>query len=374
MNHRTVSVALLAAVLFASALPAGAQSDVLLRLRSGLPQGDRFRVDSAGGLVSLGQLGNGVIPASGGGVRMMWHPYKAAFRAGSADVAGNYWDEVRIGFFSWAGGIRTTASGQSALAFGDNVSVGSTAGIGLGSTIEVSGTAGFAAGFSNVCSGYACTALGHTVRAGGEGSVALGYRVNAHNNYTVALGYRASSGTRTGTFVWGDQSATDSVINQANNEFRIRAAGGVRLRTSSAANSVLGTNANTGCDLLAGTGTWSCSSSRTIKDDFAAVNGEDVLLRLRGTPVSTWRYLGEGREVRHLGPVAEDFHAAFGLGAASTSIGLGDIDGVNFAAAQALEARTASLRGELEAVRAELAEARRRLAEMEARLAKLEQR
>jgi hypothetical protein len=57
-------------------------------------------------------------------------------------------------------------------------------------------------------------------------------------------------------------------------------------------------------------------------------------------PVNTWSYIGEQGLVRHAGPFAEDSHGAFGLGATSTAIGLQDIDGVNFAAIQALETRT----------------------------------
>src|SRR5688500_19879270 len=79
--------------------PAAAQSDILLQLRSGSPAGDRFRVDSAGGFVALGQIGFGIIPASGAGWRMMWHPQKVAFRAGYADAGGQF-DEANIGYYS----------------------------------------------------------------------------------------------------------------------------------------------------------------------------------------------------------------------------------------------------------------------------------
>src|ERR1044072_1259266 len=109
MNRfRTFALAALAASAALSA-PAAAQSDILLRLRSGSPAGDRFRVDSAGGVVAIGRLGVGIIPASGSGYRMMWHPFKAAFRAGGTDDggAGTYWDEANIGFYSWAGGNQT---------------------------------------------------------------------------------------------------------------------------------------------------------------------------------------------------------------------------------------------------------------------------
>ena len=84
--------------------PAAAQSDILLRLRSGSPLGDRFRVDSAGGMVALGSIGIGIIPASGQGTRMMWYPYKAAFRAGYADAGGQFDDATSASTRGRAGG------------------------------------------------------------------------------------------------------------------------------------------------------------------------------------------------------------------------------------------------------------------------------
>jgi hypothetical protein len=334
MKPGTLIAAALAATLLAA--PAGAQSDILLRLRSGSPPGDRVRFDSAGGVVAIAQsAASCVIPATGTGSRMMWHPCKRALRAGT--VSGTEWDDSNVGLNSWAGGNSPVASGQSAFAFGDGV------------------------------------------RAGGTGSVALGYRTTANNDYSVAIGFRASNNGKTGTLVLGDQSATDSVLNQANNELRARYAGGFRFRTSTAANGTLGVGGNTGCDLPGGSGTFTCSSSRTLKESFRAVDGEDVLLRIRATPVTTWSYIAEGRQVRHMGPVAEDFRAAFGLGAGSTSIGLGDIDGVNFAGVQALEARTAALQRQVDAksarvaqLEAELAATRRQLADLAARVDRME--
>ncbi|HEU4457439.1 MAG TPA: hypothetical protein VFR81_30495, partial [Longimicrobium sp.] len=71
MIRRTLLFTALAGLALAPA-PAAAQSDILLQLRSGSPAGDRFRVDSAGGVVAIGELGIGIIPASGAGYRMMW--------------------------------------------------------------------------------------------------------------------------------------------------------------------------------------------------------------------------------------------------------------------------------------------------------------
>jgi hypothetical protein len=85
-------------------------------------------------------------------------------------------------------------------------------------------------------------------------------------------------------------------------------------------------------------------------------------------PVTTWNYIAEGKDVRHMGPFAQDFYAAFQLGTDSTSIGMIDINGVNLAAVKALAERTA----ELKAAQAALDEKVRRIDELEERVARLE--
>jgi len=368
---RTLAAAGLALVL---AAPAAAQSDVLLQLRSGSPAGDRFRVDSAGGVVAIGKLGIGIIPASGAGYRMMWYPFKAAFRAGGTDDggAGNYWDDANIGFYSWAGGNRTIANDFASFAFGDQVTVTGSSAVGFGGNSTVDGNFGFSAGSQNRCFGFVCVSLGFMANADGQGAVALGYRTTADADYSFALGRMATTNGYTGAFVWGDASINDSVQASANNQFTVRARGGIRLRTSTATSSAVGANANTGCDIPGNSGSMSCASSRTLKANFLNVDGDDLLARIRRTPVSTWSYIGEDGNVRHMGPVAEDFHAAFGLGTNATTIGHLDIDGVNFAGVKALEARTTELQrqvAERDRANAELAT---RVTELEARLARME--
>ena len=49
-------------------------------------------------------------------------------------------------------------------------------------------------------------------------------------------------------------------------------------------------------------------------------------------PVQTWRYKGEDSTMLHMGPYAEDFRAAFGLGTDSLTIGHIDLGGVLLAA------------------------------------------
>jgi hypothetical protein len=384
--------ALVAGALLAAGSAAAQSSPVLLDLNSGSPQTDRFRVDSSGAFVAYGfvrDVGNTTgcaaqLPASGAGTRFMWHPCRGAVRFGRAPIGAGAtsWDDANMDDFTFAGGNQVTASDYGAFAYGDQVTVSSTVGVGFGSNVTVSGTAGFSAGASNVCSGFACTAIGYTVRAGGQGSVALGYRTTANNDYAVALGYRASNNTHTGTMVMGDESTTDSVRNQADNEFRIRYNGGIRLRVSTAANgNTPGAGGNVGCDLTVAVPSWTCASSRTLKENYEPVSGEDVLIRLRSVPITTWNMIGGDAEVRHLGPVAEDFYQAFPLGLGPTTIGMGDIDGVNLAAAKALEARTVDLQTQLNARTAQVLQLQAQvdaqadvIARMEERLRALEAR
>jgi len=367
---RNFALPLVTGLTVSAAAPLAAQSATLLQLQAGSQLGDRFRVDSTGGFAAFGSMGNcSPVAPAGAGMRLVWSPCKGAFRAGQVDVASpTDWDDANIGYFSWAGGHQTIASGTPSFAFGDQVKVTSIAGVGFGSTVTVTGVAGFSAGASNKCTGFGCVAVGAFNNAGGQGSVALGYRVFASADYAFALGHRASNHGYSGTFVWGDASTTDSVRNQAKNEFRVRAAGGIALRTSMNASNAPGVNGNTGCDLPAGSGSWSCASSRYVKENVADVDGEDVLTKVRDIPVTTWNYIAEGKQVRHMGPFAQDFYAAFGLGTDSASIGMIDINGVNLAAIKALEQRTA----ELQAAQAALEAKSERLDQLEARVARLE--
>jgi hypothetical protein len=385
--HRSLARTCAALALLASAAPAAAQSDILLQLRSGSPAGDRFRVDSAGGVIALGQIGYGIIPATGAGWRMMWYPNKVAFRAGYADAGGQF-DEANIGYYSWAGGALNTAAGIYSFAMGNQNTVEASAqcGMALGSGNMVwgsggsIGTCGIALGLNNDVLDHAGVAIGQNAWSDGDAAVALGYRTTADADYSMAFGYRASTNGHTGAKVFGDASTTDSIEAVANNEFAVRAAGGFRFRSNA--------TLTNGCNIAAGGASITCASSMTLKENFGDVDGEDVLARMRRIPVNSWNYIDEGRQSRHLGPFAEDFWREFALGAEPLAIGHLDIDGVNFAGVKALDTRTREmqsaittqaqqidqLRSDNEALRAANAAMEARNAEMEARNAEMEAR
>jgi hypothetical protein len=105
-------------------------------------------------------------------------------------------------------------------------------------------------------------------------------------------------------------------------------------------------------------------SDRRAKTAFAPIDTLAVLARVLELPLSEWSYKTD-TAVRHIGPTAQDFHAAFGLGSDDTTIATIDADGVALAAIQGLNARleaeNAALRDALDALRAELGAVRRRM-------------
>jgi hypothetical protein len=80
-------------------------------------------------------------------------------------------------------------------------------------------------------------------------------------------------------------------------------------------------------------------SDRAVKQDFAPVDSQEILARLVSMPVERWSYRFQDPSVRHIGPMAQDFAAAFGLGSDDRRIDVVDANGVTIAAIQALYAQ-----------------------------------
>jgi hypothetical protein len=78
------------------------------------------------------------------------------------------------------------------------------------------------------------------------------------------------------------------------------------------------------------------TSDRNLKEEFEVVNPFEVLEKVAAMPITTWEFNFDEADIRHMGPMAQDFHAAFGLGATDTKIGLTDSSGVALAAIQGL--------------------------------------
>ena len=104
------------------------------------------------------------------------------------------------------------------------------------------------------------------------------------------------------------------------------------------------------------------TSDRSLKTAVTPVDPASVLAAVTDLPVSTWSFIGDG-DVRHVGPMAQDFASAFGLGESDTSINVADAAGVSLAAIQALAAENrdlaatnADLQARIEALEAQMAQ------------------
>jgi hypothetical protein len=128
----------------------------------------------------------------------------------------------------------------------------------------------------------------------------------------------------------------------------MRFAGGARIFTNQGLTS--------GVEISAGGGSWNTVSDRRKKENFETLDTERILHKVAQLPLTSWNYKSQPATTRHIGPMAQDFYAAFGLDgiANDTTINSSDIDGVNMAAIQALEKRTRQLQEENDQLKAKL--------------------
>jgi hypothetical protein len=89
-----------------------------------------------------------------------------------------------------------------------------------------------------------------------------------------------------------------------------------------------------------------CVSDRALKANFGTIDPTDMLERVRALPISTWNYTSDDPAVRHIGPMAQDFAATFGVGVDDRHIHPLDGQGVALAAIQGLLNQIEALREE----------------------------
>lgn len=205
----------------------------------------------------------------------------------SSTVGGGLENEASEEYSAVLGGFQNTASGNSSFVGG---------------------------GRNNIASGF------YGVVIGGEGST-------ASKNYTLAAGRQAKA-LHEGAFVWADSAGAD-FVSIAEDEFAVRASGGVRL-VSGTATATLAPNATS----------WSVTSDRGLKKAFTSIDPNSILEKLDHVPVSAWRYDWDADDaVKHIGPMAQDFKQAFYPGRDDKSITTLEMDGVALAAIKGLKAR-----------------------------------
>lgn len=361
-------------------------------------------VQGTDGFIVSGTLGSGAsIGSPGAGTRLSFNPRLGAFRAGTA--TGTEWDAANVGVnsiafgrttlapndYSIAAGSNSEAKGNYSIALGDSVvtqlqnsvaigersitggrnamsigsmnnsygqysyivghnssAIGTNSGIfGESSTILSGYNHGYIMGYEDTVKGNYAVAIGHQAFAEGTGAIAIGSHVKTDNPYSVALGNYSdaiadrsvaigsfvSTNFKNGSFILGDGSTTTTTLSHLNNTMTMRFHNGYRLYTNS--------NLSTYVYMNNGATSWTFISDRNTKENFEPINGEEILHKISNLDITKWNYISNDDDVKYIGPMAQDFHHAFGLGG-SDSCGINSmaIDGLNLAAIKALTART----------------------------------
>jgi hypothetical protein len=277
-------------------------------------------------------------------------------------------------------------------------------------------------GYTNTASNYGAVGGGFDNAAGGFATVAGGYGNTASANYSFAAGQLARA-LHQGAFVWADSQNTN-FASATNDEFSIRARGGVRISSGVGVhlNGATGpivvrdydpfaANATEG---KAGLGRWgmfiepstltlgipgsdagvryfqvvtydiggaptpemqvdqsgnvlargtvtannmSFGSDRNVKENFRPLDAQILLAKVAALPISEWNYKDDATRKKHVGPMAQDFHAAFGLnGDDDRHISVVDEGGVALAAIQGLNQKLEQKETEITELKAQLNE------------------
>jgi len=328
-----------------------------------------------------------------------------------ATIGGGFRNTVSGGFACIGGGQLNSASGSGAVVVGGvaNTAGASYATVGGGqvnsATSEGATVAG--GGFNRVSARYATVSGGWdnittggafgTIAGGEKNRVRAPYGVvsggssntilanyatvpgglgnTADGTYSFAAGRRAKA-DHDGSFVLADSTNADLHSARAN-ALSCRFRGGVGFEVNDGYwlriyhNAGYLVDVSNGAGLTEG-GTWVNGSDRASKENFVPVSGREVLAKLAALPIATWNYKAEDAAVRHMGPMAQDLHAAFGLGADDKSIATIDADGIALAAVQGVHGMLLEKDREIERLAGEKRALEQRVEDLEARMRAIE--
>jgi len=151
-------------------------------------------------------------PASGPGVRMMWYPDKAAFRAGF--VGGANWNKDSIGNYSFSAGYNSKAKGLFSFAIGANSIAADNTSIAIGNNSIAARSNSIALGNNAVASGIYSIAIGSSVTSSDSYDIAIGYLANASGGASISMGYN-SSATGSNSFASGFNTVASGYLSSA---------------------------------------------------------------------------------------------------------------------------------------------------------------
>ena len=320
------------------------------------PADTTIRIDTLGNFRGHGQMAMGANSTNGGAWATVFG-YNNNVSGDSSTILGGYDNSVSGPNNTITGGVSNDIHGRFGfIANGlnnliDTAAYFSSIGGGKNDTV-LSEESVIAGGTLNYISANVGSILGGVNNrvTGSYGSVLGGLANQANGTQSVAIGTRARA-NHDGSIVIAASNAVmpaDSVRSGTENQIVLRADSGIyitRFPEQAADNG--GKLINTSTD----------ASSRYYKENLKEVSGSDILTKLEALPLYQWNYVAEPDISKHMGPMAEDFHASFSLGGDNKTISGVDRNGVALAAIKALIVQNRNLTERIEALEKKLSEA-----------------
>ena len=349
--------------------------------------GGIFLAKGNGGPTSLSGLGG---DASGEGTRMLWYPYKAAFRAGS--TTGTHWDDGNIGNYSAAFGQDNTASGEYSAAMGGNSNnaSGNDAVIAGGSNNAASSINSFIGGGTSnqaITASNSAVVGGSSNIASGSGAVVIGGGTNtaSSTNSFIGGGTLNQANTSNNTVIIGGsnnnaKAANSAIIAGTNIQIQQNSDNTVALGYSASTYSINGdpnkfylvgltpTSTN-------GSTTFQPPSDRRLKNILGNYNkGLNEIVKLK--PVK-FNYKYDKAKKEHIGLIAQEVQPYFPESVTKNAKGylFLNVDPIHFAyinAVKELKAENDRLKNENNKIKSENKQIKSQLTSIEERLDKLE--
>jgi hypothetical protein len=262
-------------------------------------------------------------------------PGTAAIYAGNnlllyGDANANFYAGIYAGNVLASGSFNTAVGGS---ALRSNTSGSGNVAVGLAAlSYNATGNDNTAEGLS------ALQNLGMSGSAGGTNNIALGYlagfNLQGNESGNIDIGS------------WGN-AGENNIIRIGTTQTDTYLVGNVHVYGTVSANGVL------------------LTSDRNVKENFTAINPRDVLAKVAALPVTEWNYKSDSKAQPHIGPMAQDFQAAFQLGQDDKHISVVDENGVALAAIQGLNQKVEEKEATIQQQAADIADLKARLERLE---------
>lgn len=235
--------------------------------------------------------------------------------------------------YSIAVGNAAQVQAANGIAFGRNANVNQQYGMAIGDAAQAQGSSGIAIGQSAYTNKTGTVTLGKSAQTQGNYAISIGESSYTNNTNGIAIGKSAQAqGSNTivlGYNIYNGNSNTAAIGNSSITSVKLSGA------SSNSYALVVGTSSSNGNGAyLTKGGVWTNASDINLKEDITAVDANEVLAKVASMEINKWKYIGT--DEYHIGPMAQDFHAAFQLGIDTNRISTIDPAGIALVSIKAL--------------------------------------